>query len=83
MSYIEKKIDSEEKYRGVIVNVRLDHAELCDGSIVKREVVEHPGGVEADIFTYGGRTLILAHAAEPLCGRFSAQMRVKRKSRTR
>ena len=44
MSYIEKKIDSEEKYRGVIVNVRLDHAELCDGSIVKREVVEHPGG---------------------------------------
>ena len=42
-----------------------------------------PGGVEADIFTYGGRTLILAHAAEPLCGRFSAQMRVKRKSRTR
>ena len=42
MSYIEKKIDSEEKYRGVIVNVRLDHAELCDGSIVKREVVEHP-----------------------------------------
>ena len=44
MSYIEKKIDSEEKYRGVIVNVCLDHAELCDGSIVKREVVEHPGG---------------------------------------
>ena len=44
MSYIEKKIDSEEKYRGVIVNVRLDHAELCDGSVVKREVVEHPGG---------------------------------------
>ena len=37
MSYIEKKIDSEEKYRGVIVNVRLDHAALCDGSIVKRE----------------------------------------------
>lgn len=44
MSCIEKKIDSEEKYRGVIVNVRLDHAELCDGSVVKREVVEHPGG---------------------------------------
>ena len=38
-----------------------------------------PGGVEAD----GGRTLILAHAAEPMRSRFSAQMRVKRKSRTR
>ncbi len=44
MSYTEKKIDSEEKYHGVIVNVRLDHAELCDGKVVKREVVEHPGG---------------------------------------
>lgn len=42
-----------------------------------------PGGVEADVFTYGGRTLILAHAAEPLRSRFSAQMRIKRKSRTR
>ena len=42
-----------------------------------------PGGVEADIFTYGGRTLILAHAAEPMRSRFSAQMRVKRNSRTR
>lgn len=42
-----------------------------------------PGGVEADVFTYGGRTLILAHAAEPMRSRFSAQMRVKRKSRTR
>ena len=42
-----------------------------------------PGGVEADIFTYGGRTLILAHAAEPMRSRFSAQMRVKRKRRTR
>lgn len=41
-----------------------------------------PGGVEADVFTYGGRTLILAHAAGPMRSRFSAQMRVKRKSRT-
>ncbi len=38
-------MDGEEKYRGVIVTVTLDRAELCDGSIVKREVVHHPGGV--------------------------------------
>lgn len=44
MSYFEKRIDGEEKYKGVIVNVRLDRAELCDGRVVKREVVEHPGG---------------------------------------
>lgn len=42
-----------------------------------------PSGVEADVFTYAGRTLILAHAAEPMRSRFSAQMRVKRKRRTR
>ena len=45
MDYTEKTVSSEGKYRGVIVNVRLDKAELCDGSVVRREVVEHPGGV--------------------------------------
>ena len=44
MDCFEKRIDGELKYEGVIVNVRLDLAELCDGSVVRREVVEHPGG---------------------------------------
>ena len=44
MDCFEKKIDGELKYEGVIVNVRLDRAELCDGSVVRSEVVEHPGG---------------------------------------
>ena len=44
MDCFEKRIDGELKYEGVIVNVRLDGAELCDGSVVRREVVEHPGG---------------------------------------
>ena len=41
----EKRIDGETLYKGIIVNVHMDHAELEDGSIVRREVVEHPGGV--------------------------------------
>ena len=45
MECIEKRIDGEVKYSGVIVNVRLDRAELENGKIVRREVVEHPGGV--------------------------------------
>ena len=45
MDYIEKRIDGEIKYKGVIVTVRLDRAELCNGAVVRREVVEHPGGV--------------------------------------
>ena len=65
-----------------------DVAFLCaDKELTNEEISELfdgcPDGVEADIFTYGGRTLILAHAGEPLRSRFSAQMRVKRKSRTR
>ncbi|MCR5664686.1 MAG: NUDIX hydrolase [Oscillospiraceae bacterium] len=45
MDYSEKRIDGEIKYKGVIVTVRLDRAELVNGKIVRREVVEHPGGV--------------------------------------
>ena len=45
MDYTEKRVGGELKYKGVIVSVRLDEAELVNGRIVKREVVEHPGGV--------------------------------------
>ena len=45
MDIWEKRIDGEEKYKGVIVRVVLDRVELCDGKITRREVVEHPGGV--------------------------------------
>lgn len=45
MDYFEERLDGELKYSGVIVNVRLDRAQLHNGAVVKREVVEHPGGV--------------------------------------
>ena len=45
MKCIEKRVDGEVKYSGVIVKVRLDRAQLENGKIVRREVVEHPGGV--------------------------------------
>ena len=45
MEHFEERIDGEIKYKGVIVTVRLDRARLENGKIVKREVVEHPGGV--------------------------------------
>ncbi len=41
----EERLSGEVQYRGVIVNVYLDKARLQDGRVVKREVVEHPGGV--------------------------------------
>lgn len=45
MDYIERPVGSVEKYKGIIVRVRLDDAALHTGKVVKREVVEHPGGV--------------------------------------
>lgn len=45
MEYWEKQLSTEEKYKGIIVRVRLDEAQLHTGKHVKREVVEHPGGV--------------------------------------
>lgn len=45
MKCVEKRLDGEVKYDGIIVKVRMDHAQLEDGRVVPREVVEHPGGV--------------------------------------
>lgn len=45
MDYIEKPVSRDDKYEGIIVTVHLDDAELHNGKLVKREVVEHPGGV--------------------------------------
>ena len=36
MDYTERPVGSVEKYKGVIVRVRLDDAELCNGKVVKR-----------------------------------------------
>lgn len=45
MVFSERRVDGATKYKGVIVNVRLDKVRLWNGKEVKREVVEHPGGV--------------------------------------
>ena len=45
MDFTETRIESEEKYKGIVVDVRLDTVRLLDGKKSKREVVNHPGGV--------------------------------------
>ncbi len=45
MKLTEKTVNQSYVYRGKIVNMRVDDAELENGRITKREVVEHPGGV--------------------------------------
>ncbi len=51
MKLTEKTVSQEYKYRGKIINLRVDEAELENGRIAKREVVEHPGGVTIGALT--------------------------------
>lgn len=45
MDFTEKKIRSDYKFHGKIINVRVDDAVLPNGKPCKREVCEHVGGV--------------------------------------
>ncbi len=45
MNLQEKTLSKDYKYRGKIINMRLDQALLPNGATAIREVVEHPGGV--------------------------------------
>lgn len=52
-------------------------------SLLHGSLPDGENGIEADVFTYNGRTLILAYPAEPMRDRFALKMRIKRKGRTR
>lgn len=41
----EKTVDSKDIFNGKIIDLKVDKAELENGSIVTRELVIHPGGV--------------------------------------
>lgn len=45
MNLIEKPLSQDYKYKGKIVNMRVDEALLPNGQTALREVIEHPGGV--------------------------------------
>ena len=45
MELMEKTVESQVLFSGKIITVRLDRAQLPNGRIASREVVEHPGGV--------------------------------------
>lgn len=45
MELTEKTLESKEIFKGAIVRLLLDRAELPNGKPCSREVVEHPGGV--------------------------------------
>ena len=44
MDYIEKTVQKNYVYQGIIVNLRCDDAQLPNGKPCKREIIEHSGG---------------------------------------
>ncbi len=51
MNLIEKTVEKKYIYKGRIINLRSDTAELPNGKQALREVVEHPGGVTVAALT--------------------------------
>ncbi len=51
MELIEKTLRQEYKHKGRVINLRVDEAQLPDGSVAVREVVEHGGGVSVAALT--------------------------------
>ena len=66
MELMEKTVESRVLFEGKIITVRLDKAELPNGRVASREVVEHPGGVAIlPLFDDGTVSLVPASFATP------------------
>jgi ADP-ribose pyrophosphatase len=66
MKFFEKQVETETVYKGVIVNIRRDIAELQNGNRAEREVVEHPGGVGIVAVTNDNKVLLVRQYRYPM-----------------
>ena len=65
MDMTEKTVSREYIFKGRIINLRVDDALLPDGSVAKREVVEHPGGVCVAALTENNELLFVEQFRYP------------------
>lgn len=65
MNLNEQPLSADYKYRGRIINLRVDTALLPNGSSAIREVVEHPGGVCVAALTEDGCLLFVRQFRYP------------------
>ena len=65
MNLNEQPLSADYKYRGRIINLRVDTALLPNGSSATREVVEHPGGVCVAALTENGCLLFVRQFRYP------------------
>lgn len=65
MNLTEQTLTQDYRFRGKIINLRVDEARLPDGSTAAREVVEHPGGVCVAALTDEGELLFVRQFRYP------------------
>lgn len=65
MAHFEKTIESEDKFVGRVIHVKLDKVELEDGSEAFREIVAHPGGVAVAALTDNNELLFVRQFRSP------------------
>lgn len=65
MNFTEKPIKADYKYKGRIINLRVDEALLPNGKVASREVVEHGGGVCVAALTEQGEVLAVRQYRYP------------------
>ena len=65
MDLRETPISAHYEYEGRIINMRADDARMPNGTIAKREVVEHPGGVGVIALTDEGEVLLVQQYRYP------------------
>ena len=66
MEFYEKPVESKIVYRGLVVDIRFDTAELQNGSRAPREVVVHSGGVGIIPVTKDGKVLMVRQYRYPM-----------------
>jgi ADP-ribose pyrophosphatase len=65
MDLRETPLAAHYAYEGKIINLRVDDARLPNGTVAKREVVEHPGGVGVLALTDEGEVLLVQQYRYP------------------
>jgi ADP-ribose pyrophosphatase len=65
MELTEKTLDQNYVYRGKILDLHVDQAELISGRVVKRECVDHRGGVSVAALTEKNEMLFVRQYRYP------------------
>lgn len=65
MEYREETVESRCIFDGRVIHVKEDTVRLPDGSLAKRELVEHPGGVGVVAYTAEGKIVLVRQFRKP------------------